>query len=548
MLMLALFIFIATSASAQVLYLQNRWKQTYLSGVTGAPTLVSGQPAGTESWLVEMVPFTGYIKLKHLKSGMYLHAQLGSLELGAAQSQWKGAMWSMEVVGAEKFIRFKNRLTGTYLHCEYGSMQLGRIEPGWWSAMWKGSKGTYVNPDPVLPSFSFVNEDNMDGDPYNPSEAPLTWLTNVTRGWMGKLPNSTKLREMSLPGTHDSGALYGGAAAECQTWTIAEQLEAGIRYLDIRCRRVGNVFAIHHGAFYQRQGFGDVLRTITTFLRDNPTETVIIKVKEEHVAESGSASFAAIWNDYMSRYQQYFFSGANISPTLGQLRGKIFVVCNAACSGRGMHFNDMEYTQRRYKVFFYAHEELKDEDWATLPSKKKEINKYIDIAIANPDKWVENQLSGSTGMIPYDVARATNRSAYEYLGTRSGKKSLGILLMDFPGERLIYRIIKSNFDFGTNCRCPAKTYREETRVSWVEFRMPAAETGTSITIDPGTYRQSYGSTCYGIFWDQLRFTCDPRSCTWKKVSGNYFDKSNSSMMSICLPNKPAMKYVYSGRK
>jgi len=49
-------------------------------------------------------------------------------------------------------------------------------------------------------------------------------------------------------------------------------------------------------------------------------------------------------------------------------------------------------------------------------------------------------------MTPVDVARATNQKAYDLIGVSTGtKRKLGIMQMDFPNERLVYRIIKSNF-------------------------------------------------------------------------------------------------------
>ena len=539
-----LFLCVSIAADGQVVSIQNRWKSTYLSAGASGPVLVN-TAGGEESWQVEIGGFTGFIKLKHLRSGQYLHAQFGSLALGPAESGWKGAMWSMEVVG--DYVRFKNRLSGKYLHCEYGNLQVGDIQTGWWSAMWSAKQGTYVSPDPVQAKFSFINEEKKDGDPYNPSDAPQSWLKYATEGWMGKLPDATPVRDMSIPGTHDAGALYGGIAVECQTWSIAEQLEAGIRYLDIRCRRIGSNFTIHHGHVYQKQSFGSVMKTVTEFLRDHPTETVIMKIKEEHKPESGSASFQSIWDSYVARYGSYIYRGYTPNPTLGQLRGKVYIVCQADCYGFGMNYGDIAAAQRFYKVYWLAHQETKNDDWATLPSKKKLIRDYIDKAQRNTG-WVVNQLNGSTGMSPRDVARATNRDAYEYLGTLPGQRKLGLMVMDFPGERLIYRIIKSNFDFSNVCNCPAKTIRKESPIGYVEVKLPEQETGSVITIDAGSYRLPYGSTCYGIYWDELRYTCDPNSCTWKQVAGKWLIQEHSSQMGLCVTLHPGSRYMSAGRK
>jgi hypothetical protein len=293
--------------------------------------------------------------------------------------------------------------------------------------------------------FMKIDETLITGDAYSAEEDPAPWIYTATKNWMGALSDNVKLKDVSIPGTHDAGSRFGGAAAETQTWTIKEQLNSGIRYLDIRCRRVGDKFAIHHGSVYQNQNFDDVMTEVKDFLRDNPKEVVVMRIKNETDSAAGSSTFREIWNGYLNNYPNLFYSSNYSDASLGAVRGKVFVLCQvpSACSNNGTSYYSID-VQDKYDVRWLAHEKEGDE-YATLPSKKKLINNYIDKAASAPG-WILNHLSGSTGMIPSDVARATNRSAYEYLGNNSGKRKLGILSMDFPGEQLIYRIIKSNFD------------------------------------------------------------------------------------------------------
>jgi 1-phosphatidylinositol phosphodiesterase len=54
--------------------------------------------------------------------------------------------------------------------------------------------------------------------------------------WMSRLPDTTRLSELTLPGTHDTGAYRTPAnvAAVTQTMTLRTQLDSGIRAWDIR--------------------------------------------------------------------------------------------------------------------------------------------------------------------------------------------------------------------------------------------------------------------------------------------------------------------------
>ena len=79
-----------------------------------------------------------------------------------------------------------------------------------------------------------------------------TWSNN----WMSGIKNGTKLSEVSIPGTHESCARFGGSASQCQWFSITQQLNRGIRFLDVRCKyqaggdsgRKQNIyFPIYHG-------------------------------------------------------------------------------------------------------------------------------------------------------------------------------------------------------------------------------------------------------------------------------------------------------------
>ena len=81
--------------------------------------------------------------------------------------------------------------------------------------------------------------------------------------WMPSLNGTLPISQYSIPGTHDSGARFDPAlapgTAKCQDLTIAQQLDAGVRFLDIRCRHIDDGFTIHHGEVYQNINFNNVL-------------------------------------------------------------------------------------------------------------------------------------------------------------------------------------------------------------------------------------------------------------------------------------------------
>lgn len=142
--------------------------------------------------------------------------------------------------------------------------------------------------------------------------------------WMTPLNGSLPLSQFSIPGTHDSGARFEpvSGTAKCQNLTIAEQLNAGIRFLDIRCRHIDNAFTIHHGQVYQNINFADVLNSTIGFLNANPGETVIMSVKEEHTPSNNNRSFEATFDSYVAQAPSKWLLGS-ATPTLDSARGKI---------------------------------------------------------------------------------------------------------------------------------------------------------------------------------------------------------------------------------
>ncbi|MDH5563294.1 MAG: phosphatidylinositol-specific phospholipase C [Nitrospirota bacterium] len=405
------------------------------------------------------------------------------------------------------------------------------------------------------PDFQFLDEDSKPGKAYSTDKTPQAWITTATQDWMGKLPDNTKLNLISIPGTHDTGAQgeHGGIGVKTQPWSITEQLNAGIRYLDIRTRRTKDSFAIHHGDYFLDMMFGDVMNEVTSFLKNHPQEVVLMRIKkDEKSAEPGSASFMEIWKRYIGIYGQYVYTRNNTVPTLGEARGKIVVLRNQwdpitvagmISSGlqTGVEYSDQN-IQDKYKVYALAHKHNKG-DSVSLPSKKDVIKAYIAVALSLPatnGKLVLNHLSGAVGMVPKDVADSTNPDAYQFIGPYGGvSKNLGVLIMDYPGEKLVYRIIKSNFV--SSCSCQPRTFRTVSNKTWAEFRLPTKPVGTVLSIDGGAYNKYVFPKCNRVHWSDLNFACDAIG-TWVKTMGSW------GADALCQGSKGNSPYVAVGNR
>ena len=278
----------------------------------------------------------------------------------------------------------------------------------------------------------------------NPSAA----IKEATMGWMGKLPDSLKLSEMSIPGTHDSAAESPeGVGVATQDWDIKEQLEAGIRVFDVRVRKVKREgrWDIYHGSTDLELTFEQVMTWMNDFLDNNVNEAIILRIQPAVAGEGAYGENGATWSHYFDNEQRILSASADL--TLGQVRNKIVRINTAGNWAAALKVDLQNY----WKVYNYSGECYGNDcgfaedgpQFATIGGKEKVVKEFID----KPDgsKWVINGLEGSTGMTPASVAAEVNRVAYFHLNEKSSNTNVGTLMMDFPGEGLIYRIIKTNF-------------------------------------------------------------------------------------------------------
>ena len=130
--------------------------------------------------------------------------------------------------------------------------------------------------------------------------------------WMSKLKPETRLRSLILPGTHDSNTndlirpWYALPFAITQKLTLTEQLKRGVRYLDIRftgaakaqtkrfeknvdlenrnwdkiCEQASQTILTGHGITSGKPLF-PVLKEVADFVKENPTEFVVVKMQQE---------------------------------------------------------------------------------------------------------------------------------------------------------------------------------------------------------------------------------------------------------------------------
>lgn len=271
---------------------------------------------------------------------------------------------------------------------------------------------------------------------------------------MGHIRDEVKLSDLSIPGTHDSGAIFGAKDpvynryTQCQEWSIRQQLDNGIRYLDVRCRCTGTSFAIHHGPYFQRLMFGDILKDCREFLSENPSETLLMRIKEEQEPEKGSMGFKAIFEKYVQACDVQWYTGhePHNYPTLGAIRNKIVVLDNAPEDLQtGIKFNECN----RQDTFHLGNYDQKFE--LIINQFKAAMAKESDQLFLN--HCTATALSSNIGDLiigtfqalkgPRQFSDHLNPRVLEYLFLNECQH-LGVVVFDFPFEELVREVYLSN--------------------------------------------------------------------------------------------------------
>ncbi|MFE9910892.1 phosphatidylinositol-specific phospholipase C [Streptomyces clavifer] len=255
-----------------------------------------------------------------------------------------------------------------------------------------------------------------------------------TQDWMGGIADSTPLQRLTIPGTHNSGARHGGLWTACQNTTVTEQLNSGVRFLDIRCRISGDAYAIHHGAYYQHLNFDDVLGACRDFLAQRPSETVLMRVKQEYSQES-DAAFRRIFDIYLDgRGWRPLLRLDPTLPNLGAARGKVVVLADNG-GLPGVRYADPG-------VF-----DIQDDYMAEPGAKYPKIEAHFRRAAQQPGKLFMNYVSTAALLPPRWNSDRLNPQVHSFLdGTASGWTGLGIVPLDFPATRsgLVESLIRHN--------------------------------------------------------------------------------------------------------
>lgn len=322
------------------------------------------------------------------------------------------------------------------------------------------------------------------------------------QNWMAMVPGTTYFSMLSTPGSHDSATSNCTSAAKCQSETIAQQLENGVRAFDIRPTykysstiTKDNLY-IFHGMVNTNVLYKDAIKTMVDFLQANPTEALsVIMVKED------GTPILSSWTDYTTEmcnaiseiHTQYTDNIKLLDHsyyTLNDYRGKIFFGYRNAWdlhkTVRVTNWpDDGSVTNYGVGVGSTCTASVEDAYNTSGNSKKTVVNALLDLASSNTDHKRFHYTFTSVANSITSSANTQNPAAATYIGSLTGPT--GYVYGDFmgsssySGSTLLKAVIDQNFEY---------VYKNRSRCSI------SANSGTNTGVNISSDEFANGGTVY----------------------------------------------------
>lgn len=288
--------------------------------------------------------------------------------------------------------------------------------------------------------------------------------------WMKNLDDSREIFRLNICGTHDcvTQHVQFSHISKCQNMNIYEQLCLGIRALDIRVQSSGDRLKMVHGIakafntpnhFSAQMDMEDVLNHCYKFLEENKSEAIIFQFKNDSGKENEKC-FDNLFNTYISKNPDKWFL-ENRSPLLKETRGKIVLIRRCKMADReiytdkntGIDFSKWVEqdtaepspltlkTSGKNEMTFIVQDRFK---YKPEPRWKECIKPFLDTIAEFNGTYIINYLSTAGGLKgPYNNSKYINPKFLDY--PLDKEKYYGTIYTDFPTEKLVRKIIETNF-------------------------------------------------------------------------------------------------------
>lgn len=286
--------------------------------------------------------------------------------------------------------------------------------------------------------------------------------------WMAEISSDTPVFTLNLVGTHDCVTQYVQFSrfSKCQNRNIYEQLELGIRCLDIRVEPKGDRLKMVHGIakafntpnhFLKQMDMADVLNHCYKFLGENPTETIIFQFKNDS-CKYQEQSFHNLYHTYIEKSADMWYL-ENRQPDLSEVRGKIVLIRRCGKNnekgyplGTGIDFSSWveqdKISEQPLKLNTNSLDNMVfiiQDRYKYKPAQKWNdcVKPFLDKMGKFKGEFIINYLSTAGGLKgPYNNAKYINPKFMDYPLNKN--YYYGMIYTDFPNEKLVEKIALTN--------------------------------------------------------------------------------------------------------
>lgn len=157
--------------------------------------------------------------------------------------------------------------------------------------------------------------------------------------WMSYIKDSIRIRDLVIPGAHNTGSYTMNPTACCQDGDLYEQFKYGVRYYCMRLdTKKGRVVQCH--GIMKGEPFEESLEQIQKILNENDSEILILDIREYYPQKVGPITLKyrvdpkkvdELLEEYIQPSKYAYTDFENISDvTMGDLRkaGKRYILIN----------------------------------------------------------------------------------------------------------------------------------------------------------------------------------------------------------------------------
>ena len=333
----------------------------------------------------------------------------------------------------------------------------------------------------AAPEDGYGTASSTEKSPSGPTTSPRrTFTGTLPESWMGELNDGLPLSAVTIPGTHDSAAFtYSWPFVATQNMNIAEQLNAGIRYFDLRCGVRSDIVEMVHGQAYLGLRLEEVLQAMYDWLAQHETEGLVVQIKRDRNENNSTMEFAhAIASIIRKKSPRWRTS--NTTPSVGELRGRIQLFrrfYGPSLYAYGIDVSRWEDNPRDPFTIYTSHgTQITIQDHYSWPGPKAlpgliaekggDVAGLLNKAADDLDvhHWYINFTSAYEFNLYYQIPpreialggywafkweEGMNIRLRTFLSQKFRRRRYGIVAMDFPeagADDLILEVIMSNFE------------------------------------------------------------------------------------------------------